>query len=147
MRKTGCFLLMLSVLSGSPALAATKSIAKDKVNLRTGPGFEHSVLLQAPLGYPVQIEGEDGKWLNMVDWDGNRAWVYSPLVCDVRTAVVLVEDANIRNAPGTKNKVVKKARRGEIYTILEERSEWVKIGYYYDRAPVGWIRNDLVFGE
>jgi len=146
-QKAVCLILILSLLLGSPVLAATKSIGKDKVNLRTGPGLDYSIIFQAPLGYPVHIKCEKGKWLNLVDWYGNKGWVYRPLVSDVKTAVVLVVNANIRCAPSTADKVVKTAHRGEIYRVLDERSKWVKVGYYHEGTPIGWIQSDLVFGE
>ena len=147
MRKVVCLISIVTVLLGSSMLAGAKSIGKDKVNVRTGPGLGYSSLFQAPLGYPVEVESKKGKWLNLRDWEGNKGWVYNTFVSDIKTVVVLVEKANIRCAPSTAEKCVKRAHKGEIYRILEERSKWVRIGYYYEGAPVGWIRNDLVFGE
>lgn len=60
----------------APARGSTMcSIAKDKVNVRKGPGEDHEVLFQAPLGYPMRVEQRLGNWVRFTDWDGDRGWV------------------------------------------------------------------------
>jgi hypothetical protein len=42
---------------------------------------------------------------------------------------------------------VAEVSEGEIYKILKRSGQWIEIGYYHGSDSVGWIRNDLVFGE
>jgi len=58
-----------------------------------------------------------------------------------------VEKANIRSAASVNSNVVASATQGEIYTILAKEGDWIKLGYYQSGTVVGWIRNDLVFGN
>jgi uncharacterized protein YgiM (DUF1202 family) len=81
------------------------------------------------------------------DWQKDSGWVYQPLVTDIQTAVVLVENANIRKGPGTTKGIIMKANKGEIYKVLGEQDNWVTIGYYLEEKKIGWIRKDLVFGD
>jgi hypothetical protein len=37
--------------------------------------------------------------------------------------------------------------KGEIYKIFDEKAEWVKVGYYLENEVIGWIREDLVWGD
>jgi SH3-like domain-containing protein len=135
------------VLLAAPALAATKSIGKDEVNVRSGPSLRESIVFKAPLGYPIEIQKKKGDWVYFRDWVNNRGWVHKDLISDVPTAVITVKKANVRSGPGTKDSVVAEVSEGEIYKILKRKGQWVEIGYYHGSDTVGWIRNDLVFGE
>lgn len=127
--------------------AAMKSIGKDKVNIRSDPGTNGRVVFKAPLGYPVDVKSKQGKWVLIEDWQKDSGWVYQPLVSDVQTAVVLVDNANIRKGPGTTNNIVMKAEKGDIFKVFGEQDNWVTIGYYLEEKKIGWIRKDLVFGD
>ena len=39
------------------------------------------------------------------------------------------------------------ASKGEIYKIFDEKGQWVKVGYYLENEVIGWIREDLVWGN
>lgn len=147
MHKSFFLVLLCLGLLTAPAWASMKSIGKDNVNIRSGPGLDKAVIFNAPLGYPIKIEKQMGSWIFFRDWEGDTGWVYNPLVSDVKTVVVLVDKANVRNSPGTKSNVVTNAAKGEIYKILAKKNGWIKIGYFFDNKPIGWIRKDLVFGD
>jgi uncharacterized protein YgiM (DUF1202 family) len=135
------------VLMSSPLSAMAQSIAKEEVNVRSGPGLESIVLLKAPLGYPIKIEKKKGEWIYFRDYVGNRYWVHKNLISDIQTVVIQEIKAVVRSGPGADTKVVAEAREGEIYRILGRKGKWIWVGYYHDSEPIGWIRNDLVFGE
>ncbi|MDR2549692.1 MAG: SH3 domain-containing protein [Desulfobulbus sp.] len=142
---TGFFLSALLVCG--IASAEAKSIAKDQVNIREKPDLNSAILYTAPLGYPIEIKKEEKGWVYFHDWLDNSGWVHKPLVSDIDTAVILVEKANIRGSASASANVVASAEQGEIYTILAKEGDWVKLGYYQSGTAVGWIRNDLVFGD
>ncbi len=100
-----------------------------------------------PRGYPIEVERRTGQWTQFRDWQNNTAWVYTPLVSDVNTAVVTADKANVRSRATLKSQVVTSAEMGEIYKVLGKKGDWVQLGYYDNSSPVGWIRHDLVFGE
>jgi SH3-like domain-containing protein len=142
--------VLASVLVGCLAgasWAATKSIGKDGVMVRSGPSLDHQVVFRASLGYPVEIKEKKGDWVLIRDWEGDTGWVFEPMISEIRTAVIRTEGANIRSAPSTDGDVRAKARKGEIFKILDRKDNWLKLGYYHDGVEVGWIRQDLVFGE
>jgi uncharacterized protein YgiM (DUF1202 family) len=148
MRKIICLTVVSVVLSVSSVLASNmQSIGKDRVNVRSKPNLNSEVVFEAFLGYPVQIEKQQNNWVYVTDWKNNTGWVYKPLVSRTQTALILVEDANIRKGPSLRRPVVKQASKGEIYKIFDEKSEWVKVGYYLENEVIGWIRQDLVWGE
>lgn len=148
MRKIKFLLLILIILPAAPVWAATmESIGKDEVNVRAKPSTQSDVLFQACLGYPIHLEKQQGEWALIQDWQDNTGWVYKPLLSRINTAIVLVDNANIRKGPGLSNPVVRRASRGEIYKVFGERGHWVKIGYYLENKVIGWMREDLVWGE
>ena len=144
---TACACLLAGAALLAPAWCHAKSIAKDQVNLRTGPSQDSEILLVAPQGYPIQVVNKSGQWAQFRDWQDNQGWVFASLISDIDTAVILVEKANIRAAAGTSSSVAASASIGEIYRILGQKGDWVHLGYYDTNTPLGWIRDDLVFGE
>lgn len=124
-----------------------KSVAKDQINVRSGPGLQHAVTFQAPFGYPVQILETRGDWVNFVDWEGSKGWIHKKFICDIRTVVVLKENVNVRAEPDTRHGVVLQVQRGQVYKVAAEKGDWIKIAYYQDDQEIGWIRHDMVFGE
>jgi len=136
------------ILWAGPGLASTmQSIGKNQVNVRSKPNMTSEVMFQASLGYPIQIEKPRKNWVYVTDWQKHTGWVYKPLVSKTQTAVVLVEDANIRKGPSLRKPVVMQASKGEIYKVFGEQGKWVKVGYYLENEVIGWVRQDLVWGD
>ena len=140
-------LLTGSLLICTAAAAPAKSIVKDDTNIRSGPSTKDEILFTVPRGYPIEVERRSGQWTQFRDWQNNTAWVYTPLVSDINTAVITAEKVNIRSSGSLKAQVVTNAEMGEIYKVLGKKGDWVQLGYYDNSSPVGWIRHDLVFGE
>jgi SH3-like domain-containing protein len=148
MRKIICVTAVSIVFLVSSAFAANmQSIGKDRVNVRSQPNLNSEVMFEASLGYPIQIEKQKNNWVYFTDWKNNTGWVYKPLVSGTQTALIMVEEANIRKGPSLRRPVVKQASKGEIYKIFDEKGEWVKVGYYLEDEVIGWVRQDLVWGE
>ncbi len=66
---------------------------------------------------------------------------------DINTAVVLADKANVRSSASVRSPVVLNVAMGEIYRVLKKKDNWVELGYYDSNTTIGWIRDDLVFGE
>ena len=47
------------------------SVAKDGVNLRSGPETKYEVLFQLPSGYPLKVLAHKGKWLKVSDYEND----------------------------------------------------------------------------
>ena len=148
MLRTLSLMIILALMSLSPAWASMASIGKDNVNVRSGPSLKANVLFKIHFGFPVEVQKTKGSWVQIKDWDGQIGWVYRPLINKkVQTAMVLPDKVNIRKGPGLRYRVVSRAEGGEIYKVFAEKGSWVRIGYYLENQPVGWVRNDLVWGE
>ncbi|MGD9948039.1 MAG: SH3 domain-containing protein [Desulfobulbus sp.] len=141
-----CILIAPMVLGLAGSLEA-KSIGKDQVNIRSNASLNSKIIFTVPLGYPIKVEKEANNWSFFHDWQNNSGWVYNPLISDIDTAVILVDKANVRSQATLKSKVAAIVEMGEIYTILAKSGNWVKLGYYHGGSELGWIRDDLVFGD
>lgn len=137
-------LLLFAVVTA--VQAKTMSISRDNVNVRSKPSKKARVLYKAPRGYPVVVKKRTKNWLYVEDWNGAKGWVYAKLVSSIPTTVIQVDTANVRKGPSRKKASIAKASQGEIYKVLACRNDWVKIGYYYENEPAGWIHEDLVWG-
>lgn len=148
--KLTLILLTLFVTASLPsALAASnmRSITNDKVNIRKGPGTDHEVFYQAPLGYPIQVERSLGDWVLFKDWLGSRGWVHRRLVGNIKTVIVMRDLINLRQGPSVQQPALDKAPRGLIYKVLRTSNGWFHLGYYDTNEAAGWVRSDLVWGQ
>ncbi len=140
----------LALLIAFPtAFAASnmKSITRDNVNVRRGPGQQHDVFYRAPLGYPIEVRRTEGEWIYFKDWVGDSGWVHRALVGNVKTIVIVPNEVNLRRGPGLQQPVLQKTTRGKIYKLLRSRDGWLQLGYYDDDEAAGWVRSDLVWGR
>ena len=148
MSKFFCLVAALVMMLVGPVFATTmQSIGKDQVNVRSKPDLNSEVLFELSLGYPIQVEKQQDNWVYFTDWKNQAGWVFKPLVSKTQTAVILVDNANIRKGPSLSKPVVMKASQGNIYKIFGEKGDWVNVGYYIENEKIGWIRDDLVWGE
>ncbi len=143
-RAAATLFLLLAILAPWPALAAMVSIAADKVNLRAGPGKHYPVLWELGAGYPLRVLGRRGNWLKVKDFEGDVGWVYKTLTNRRPHLVVKKRLINVRNGPGTRYKIVAKAKRGVVFATLKRKGRWVKIKH--ETGITGWARRDLLWG-
>lgn len=47
---------------------------------RSGPGPEESAVWNVPKGYPMKVLNKKGKWYNVEDADGEKAWIYEDVL-------------------------------------------------------------------
>jgi SH3-like domain-containing protein len=53
---------------------------KEKCNVRSGPGSQHDIVFKAEVGIPFKVLNKKGKWLNVLNTDGDRGWIHKSLV-------------------------------------------------------------------
>jgi len=120
------------------------SVDRAEINMREGPGTDHPAIWVLARGYPLQVLRRTGKWLRVRDFEGDRGWVYRALTGTSPHYVVRVKVANIRSAPGTRNRIVGKAQYGEILKTLGHRRDWARVRN--DEGLTGWISRRLLWG-
>jgi SH3-like domain-containing protein len=143
----GVVAALVMMMVGPVCAATMQSIGKDRVNVRSKPDLHSEVLFELYVGYPIKVEKQQNNWVYFTDWKNQAGWVYKPMVSKTQTAVILVDNANIRKGPSLRKPIIMKAAQGDIYKIFGEKGDWVNVGYYIENEKIGWIRDDLVWGE
>jgi uncharacterized protein YgiM (DUF1202 family) len=135
---------LLCMPMGVQAQTGTMVNVKKPMNMRAGAGTQHEAMWLLGAGYPLQVIGARGKWLQVRDFEGDQGWVYRPLTGTQAHHVVKAEVANIRQGPGTNTRIVGKANYGDVLLTLERRADWVKVRPQQGRT--GWIARRLLWG-
>jgi SH3-like domain-containing protein len=146
MKKGLCIAILLLFAGVTAGQAKTMSIAQNEVKVRVKPSSKAEVLYKAQRGYPVLVKKRQQNWLYVEDWHGKKGWINAKLVSSIATTVIQEEEANVRKGPSQKDASIAKAKQGEIYKVLAVKNNWVKIGYYFEKEPLGWIQKNLVWG-
>ncbi|WP_267928616.1 SH3 domain-containing protein [Desulfolithobacter dissulfuricans] len=120
------------------------SIAKNSVNMRSGPGTQCKVLWELDKGYPLQVLRTKGNWYKVRDFEGDTGWVYRPLTSRKSYVVVKKNIINIRSGPGLRNPIIAKAHRGVVLRTIASVKGWVKVRH--GRGVTGWVARRLVWG-
>lgn len=69
---------------------AYMSLKPNKVNLRSGPNKDFSILYTYKLRFmPVKIVGEYDNWFKIIDKDGDSGWISEQLLSKARTIITL----------------------------------------------------------
>lgn len=129
-----------------PAAGAANyiSVARDQINMRSGPGtkFESKWLLSR--GYPLQPIGRRGDWLKVRDFEKDEGWVLRSLTGKAPHHVVKSSSANIRSGPGVQHRRIGEAVHGEVLKTLERRADWVRVRQ--EGGVTGWVARRLLWG-
>jgi len=144
-RKFTLFLVFLLVFS-SPVdcMARMVSINGPEVNMRTGPSTRYKVKWILGKGFPLRVLKRKGKWLKVIDFENDSGWVYAPLTSRKGHMIVKKKIANIRSGPGTKYRIVAKAKYGVVFQTVKQVKGWAKVKH--QNGTVGWIYRKLVWG-
>ena len=125
------------------------SIAKDGVNLRSGPGTKYEIKWEYGEGFPLRVVSKKGDWYRVKDFENDTGWIYKSLLSPDNHMIVKVNKSsnkkvNIRSGPGTKFNIVGKAYYGVVFQTLEQKSGWAKVKH--DTGLVGWVKRSLLWG-
>lgn len=129
-----------------PGAASALCVKVPEANLRQGPGIEHEKSWEVFQYMPFKKIGQQEKWFQVEDVDGDTHWIYGGLVTDdLQCAVVKVDKANVRNGPGTHfaKSPLSPVDKYYSFKIIESKDDWVKV-----RDEVfndGWVAKSLLW--
>lgn len=137
-----CFIL-------SAAAAEKVSVKGDKVNLRSGPGLQHTVKWEYGSGFPLEILKKQGDWLQVEDFENETGWIHKSHVQKASQVIVKAnkdqeQAINIRSGPGNDKAIIGNAFYGVVFSILEVKNDWVKV--QHESGLSGWINKSLLWG-
>lgn len=135
---------VITLFTATAARAEMVSIDGERVSMRSGPGTRYSVQWELSRGFPLKVLGRQGNWVQVVDFESDRGWVFRKFTGKTPTVIVTKKLVNIRQGPGTKHPVVGTVSYGIILKMLEKSKGWVKV--QHPNSLVGWIRKNLLWG-
>ena len=119
------------------------SVKKDAVNIRSAPNTKSKVIWQVFESFPLEVIKREGKWANVVDFEGDKGWIYETLITSKKSVIVNVETANMRSGPTTGDTVVATVKKGVVFEPLEMKGDWMKVRYKDEIT--GWMHNSLLW--
>ena len=118
------------------------SVARNGVNLRSGPGTQYEAIFQVPSGYPLLLLERKGSWLKVQDYEGDKGWIQQSLVSNTPSVIVRVREAKVRSNPSTSAPEVGKAAKDVIFSRTGSQGVWVKVSH---ANLNGWVNKDLLW--
>lgn len=120
------------------------SIHGSSVNLRAGPQRSAEVLWEVTRGYPLKVVGRRGGWLQVQDFENDRAWVSRALTDRVPHHIVKAPIANLRSGPGTRFRLLSQLPRYEVVRTRGKQPGWVRVER--EDGQRGWVAKRLLWG-
>lgn len=136
-----CWGAMAPAIAASPRMV---SAAVDELSLRSGPGTGHDARWTVSKGFPLKVLAVRGKWLQVSDFENDKAWVYRPMTSTKPHHVVKSKTAQLRRSPDTKSPVVARLEYGHVLQTVARRGDWVQVRTASGRT--GWVARRLVWG-
>jgi SH3-like domain-containing protein len=137
-------IIALSLLWTAPLAAAEYvSIAKDGVNIRSGPSTKDEIYWEVFKDFPLKVVTRKGDWAKTEDFEGDTGWIYAPLLNKKKTVIVKVKKANLRIGPGKNYEVVASALYGVVFSPGKRDGEWMQVSH--NDGTKGWIHRSLVW--
>ncbi len=148
MRTTSKIFLIAAILNlcfcYSEASAKMISVAKEVINMRTGPSTKYRTKWQLGKGYPLKVVDRKGQWLKVKDFENDVGWVYGSLTSSKPHMVIKKAVVNIRSGPGTRYRIISQAKYGVVMQTLKQTKGWVKVRH--ESGTSGWVARPLVWG-
>lgn len=129
-----------------PTTASALCVKVPEANLRSGPGTHYKKTWTVFRYMPLRQIGSKGSWYHVADVDGDKHWVYAPLVTKgLRCAVIKKDHANVRRGPGTRYPMADLGTLERYYSfkVVGEKGKWLKVRD--DLSNSGWIFKPLLW--
>lgn len=137
------FLVTLAFLVPAASAGQLLSVKKDGVNVRSGPDTHAEVLWEVFKGFPLEVLDKKGNWSHVIDFEGDKGWIYSPLLSNEHTVIVKVSTANMRIGPGKNYEIVATVKYGVVFQPIGKDGDWIKVKHA--DGTIGWIYKDLLW--
>lgn len=144
MKRFVCLVIALTIALPAFAWADMMSVKSRKCNFRQGPSVKDKVLFQADLYYPVKVIKKDDVWVQVADFENEKAWVHSKLLSEQKALVIKREKANVREKPTVKSKKLFTAARGAAFKVIKVEGRWVLVEHA--DGDRGWVAKSLTWG-
>jgi len=109
------------------------------VNLRSGPGTNHSLVAALPKDTILLEEDEEDNWIRVVTERGEKGWIAAEYTegADAVVAVSTGNRLNVRAGPSVRQAVIGQIDRGDPVILIETKDGWGHIRYA--EGSYGWV--------
>jgi SH3-like domain-containing protein len=136
-------IVALTSLASEAVAQRMVSVKTNEANLRSGPGTQHDVQWVVDRGFPLEVLSRRGSWLQVRDFENDRAWIHRSLTGTTPHFIVTAKVANVRSEPTTSSRILGKLAYGDLVKTLARKTGWIKI----QRAGMrGWVSKKLLWG-
>lgn len=135
--------LFILTLTAPGQAAEYVSVKKDGVNIRSGPSTTDKIVWQVFESFPLEVIERKGKWAQVVDFEGDKGWIYETLISNQKTVIVTVDTGNMRAGSSTDDPVIATVKKGVVFDVLDMKADWVKVSYKNELT--GWMHNSLLW--
>ncbi|MBU0676136.1 MAG: SH3 domain-containing protein [Proteobacteria bacterium] len=139
----GVTVAIVLVFAANALAAEYGSVRKDGVNIRSGPATDQEILWEVFQGFPLEILGRDGKWVQCRDFEADTGWIFDNLVSSDKTVIVSKNMVNMRIGPGKDYETVATVKYGVIFTPVTKENDWIKVRHA--DGTEGWIHKSLLW--
>lgn len=134
--------------------AGSVQVSVDKLNVRSGPSLQDSVITTLPAKTVLPVVATQGDWVQVQLPNGTKGWVANWLVTTQQAptaspkpaATAKVEstatNVNVRTGPGQTYPVLQMINPGTAYTVVQKNGEWIQI--QLSAQTKGWVASWLV---
>lgn len=144
-RLVGLGLLLFFASSGAVQALDYHSIGSERAILYDAPSVQAKRLFVVGKYYPVEIIVNLDQWAKVRDRVGALAWVEKKYLSDVRTVVVTVARADVRQAADRNAPLVFQAERDVALELVEYGpTGWLKVRHR--DGQIGFILTSQVWG-
>ncbi|MDA8164328.1 MAG: SH3 domain-containing protein [Desulfobacteraceae bacterium] len=135
--------LQIFFLAASTLAAEYVSVSKDGASIRSAPQAKAEVLWEVFKDFPLQVVAHKGKWIQTVDFEGDKGWISSSLVSKKKMVIVKAKLGNMRLGPGANYETVARVKYGVVFKPVGKKGDWVKVKHA--DGTTGWLFKDLIW--
>jgi len=126
------------------AQTETITVKEKKINVRSGPGTNYSIIASIKEGETYSVEKREGEWIQIVLDSGEKAWVANWVVSletvntlEAPSVTITASSLIVRDEPAYSGKKIGTVQKEESYSILQEKNNWYQI--QLSNKKKGWI--------
>lgn len=149
--KTGWIAGWLAAKNSNYEESPEGTITVQNLNVRSKPSTDSEILGKLNIDSKVKIIEESNGW-SKITFESGTAWISSEYIeknpasqdkkSEQTNIMVLHDNLNIRKKPDIKSKIVGQAFAGEVYEIMNQKNDWVKVKT--DQGKEGYIASWFV---
>lgn len=124
-----------------------RSVAAGKAVLYDAPSTEAKKLYLISSGYPVEIIVNLGEWIKIRDHFGTLSWVQSKQLSAKRTALIVGEQAELKQADEDNAPLVATLEKDVVVDVVAApaKSGWIKVKHR--DGLTGFVHSTAVWGN